>query len=284
MHDPLVSCIIPTHNRRVLLERAMESVLSQSYKNLQAIIVDDASSDDTEALVRRFAVKDQRVRYIKNPSPLGPGGARNVGIASANGDLIAFLDDDDLWLENKTTRQVEAIKDFDAVQCGCITRSGKPMRNYVRKLVKLKDLKRGNILGSTSCFMAWTPMMRANPFDDGLACGEDWDLFIRVCRTGRFAYLPESLVIYDDGNHARLTNLISADLSKTDSMLAVVQKNKDFLGSAWVNYHTASVLLSYFRSRPDKMRKLFHTVKRCGFLPVIRVLLSRARAQRFFHQ
>jgi GalNAc5-diNAcBac-PP-undecaprenol beta-1,3-glucosyltransferase len=283
MNDILVSCIIPTHNRCALLERAIKSVLYQSYSNLEAIVVDEASSDDTDALVCRFAAKDRRVRYIKNPSPLGPGGARNVGVASANGEVISFLDDDDVWLQEKIKQQLEEIKVFDAVHCGSRTRSGKPMTPYGRELVKLSDLKRGNLLGSTSCFMVKTSLMRANPFDEELACGEDWDLFIRLCQKVRLRYLPKAFVIYDDGNHVRLTNRIRCDRSQSESMLAVVQKHKEFLGSYWVRYHTACVLLSYWRGRPGKIERLFDTLNRCGLVPVMGALLSRARAQQFFH-
>jgi glycosyltransferase involved in cell wall biosynthesis len=281
MNDSLVSCIIPTRNRCALLERALTSVLSQSHNKLEAIVVDEASSDDTETLVRDFAAKDPRVRYLKNLSPLGPGGARNIGVASANGEVISFLDDDDVWLENKTTKQLEAIRGFDAVHCGCRTRSGKPMAEYSRDLVGLEDLKRGNILGSTSCFMATTSLMRANLFDVKLVCGEDWDLFIRVSRLGRFIYLPEALVIYDDGDHLRLTNQIRRDSSRSESMLAVVQKHEDFLGSYWVKYHTACVLLSYIRGQPGKIERLVNALKRCGLLPVMKVLVNRAQAQLF---
>jgi glycosyltransferase involved in cell wall biosynthesis len=281
--DTLISCIIPTHNRCALLERAIQSVLSQSYKTLEAIIVNEASSDDTEELIRRLAVKDRRVRYINNSSPLGPGGARNVGIASATGVFVAFLDDDDVWLDTKIDKQMAAIKGFDAILCGSITRSGKPMIGYSKNMVYLDDLKRGNILGSTSCFMATTSVMRANPFDEALACGEDWDLFIRLSKKARFRYLPEQLVIYDDGDHKRLTNLIRSDTSRTRSMLAVVNKHKDFLGSPWVNYHTASVLLSYLKTKPDKTARLLKALRLCGPVALVKVLLDKARALRFLH-
>ena len=92
---PLVSIVIPSRNRCNLLPRAVRSVLNQTYRNIEVIIVDDASTDGTPRAIRELSEQDQRVRGLRNDQPLGGGAARNVGIQAARVKYIAFLDDDD---------------------------------------------------------------------------------------------------------------------------------------------------------------------------------------------
>lgn len=95
----LISIVMPTHNRHLLLKEAIQSVLSQSYREWELIIVDDASSPPVVLDAADLNGSD-RVRLLRNPSSLGPSGARNTGIQSASGDLVTFLDDDDLFTSN----------------------------------------------------------------------------------------------------------------------------------------------------------------------------------------
>ena len=106
MH-PQVSVILPTYNRTGTLGDAMASVLGQSFTDLELIVVDDGSTEDVEAVVRRL--DDGRVRYVRKALNEGAAAARNTGLALAHGHLIAFHDSDDLWLPGKLARQVEQI-------------------------------------------------------------------------------------------------------------------------------------------------------------------------------
>src|SRR3990167_9420175 len=100
MKRPVVSVVMPTFNLARLLERALRSALDQTYDNLEIIVVDDASSDDTPDVVK--TVQDERVRYIRHETNRGGSAARNTGIRIATGEFIAFLDDDDEWESIKT--------------------------------------------------------------------------------------------------------------------------------------------------------------------------------------
>lgn len=102
---PIVSVILPTFNRSHSLAAAMNSVLSQSYHDIELIVVDDASSEDVESTVR--SVGDPRVRYVRRACNGGAGAARNTGLGHAMGQFIAFQDSDDLWLPDKLKRQLE---------------------------------------------------------------------------------------------------------------------------------------------------------------------------------
>lgn len=103
---PLVSVIIPTHNRLPYLPEAVESVFAQCYANWELIIVDDGSTDGTVDYLHALAGRDNRVSVILHPHCANPARVRNAGVAGAHGDYIAFLDSDDLWLPDKLTVQV----------------------------------------------------------------------------------------------------------------------------------------------------------------------------------
>ena len=97
--NPLVSIIVPTYNRAGVLSRAIRSIFSQTYSNIEIIIVDDASCDDTGNVVESFM--DDHIHYIRHDKNQGGSASRNTGIRSAKGSFIAFLDDDDEWLPEK---------------------------------------------------------------------------------------------------------------------------------------------------------------------------------------
>ena len=102
--EPRVSIIMPTYNRGLMLSRAMESALSQTYSDYELIVVDDGSSEDVASVVSRFA--DPRITYFRHETNLGQSSAINTGLDLSRGEFIAFLDDDDLWLPFKLEKQV----------------------------------------------------------------------------------------------------------------------------------------------------------------------------------
>lgn len=103
-----ISVILPTYNRAQSLPMAAKSVLEQSYRDLELIVVDDASTEDIEAVVRQLG--DDRVRYVRQPENRGAAAARNRGLVEAHGTLIAFQDSDDMWLPGKLERQVALLE------------------------------------------------------------------------------------------------------------------------------------------------------------------------------
>jgi len=122
--QPFISVIIPTFNRARQVQSALGSVLTQTYRNFEVIVVDDGSTDETKKGVASF-IKDQsragiQIHYIDQPNQ-GQSAARNRGIKEAKGEWIAFLDSDDLWLPGKLERQVEALRQFEGKSWACIT-------------------------------------------------------------------------------------------------------------------------------------------------------------------
>jgi len=124
MHEsPFISVVIPTYNRQSRVVQAIESVLAQTYRHLEIIVIDDGSTDATEELVRALISKhpaEPRIRYLQQENS-GPSAARNTGIREAAGTWIGFLDSDDIWMPDKLQCQVHAIERFGD-HCGaCFT-------------------------------------------------------------------------------------------------------------------------------------------------------------------
>ncbi len=108
LEQPLVSVIIPTYNRADLIGHTLDSAINQSYRNLEIIVIDDGSVDNTEEVVK--AIGDSRIRYIRHQTNCGGSTARNTGIEAARGEYIAFLDSDDIWVPNKIQLQLASIQ------------------------------------------------------------------------------------------------------------------------------------------------------------------------------
>jgi glycosyltransferase involved in cell wall biosynthesis len=116
---PLVSVVVPTHNRVALLKRTLRSILGQNISDVEVIVVDDGSVDDIAAVVGDL---DPRIQVLRNRQPAGVSAARNRGIAAAQGEWIAFCDDDDLWAPDKLRLQLDAMRETGRLwaYAGCV--------------------------------------------------------------------------------------------------------------------------------------------------------------------
>ncbi|MFK3977021.1 glycosyltransferase family 2 protein [Shewanella vesiculosa] len=108
--QPLVSIIMPSYNAEKTIAQSIESVLQQSYTKWELLITDDKSSDNTINIINEYVAKDTRIQLFKNEKNLGAGGSRNRSIKESNGKYIAFLDSDDLWLDNKLSIQIDYMQ------------------------------------------------------------------------------------------------------------------------------------------------------------------------------
>lgn len=202
---PLVSVVMPMINAALTVRRALDSVRAQTYVEWEAICVDDASADDTVARVT--ALDDPRIRVIRLAASVGPGAARNVGIAAAKGALVAFLDADDEWLPEKFLRQV-ALFEADAGLALAVSdmrvktvdgRDGSSI--YTRQAPvpgaeAWKTLLASSFVATSAAMTRRALLESVGGFDPKLVTGEDQDLFIRLAMAGRVQALPEALGIY----------------------------------------------------------------------------------------
>lgn len=266
--EPLVSVIIPTYKRADLVPRAIECVRRQTYKKVEILVIDDGSPDDTGKVVR--AIPDSRIRYIRHERNKGLPAGRNTGIRAARGEYIAFLDDDDEWRDDKLERQLASIGEYDAVLCVAEV-NGYPLRLHPRPSITLDDLRRGSF--DPSSLLAKASVLKEVKFDESLRQGEDWDAFIRIAQRYTIGWVPEPLLLYNDGGHARMTSearvLKGAEL---DKRMAMLNKHREFFGKKWYNHHVADTLLAYIGSRSDKVGAISFAIHRCGLLAVAWVM------------
>lgn len=208
-----VSVIIPTHNRAALVGRAVRSALHQSHRDLEVIVVDDGSTDDTPSVIAGFA--DTRVRYIVHTMNKGGGAARNSGIEAADGEYIAFLDSDDEWLPDKLERQIAAFQQSDAAVAAIYTgfavidAAGRvtAVRIPRHRGVILSELWCANIVRTVSTVVVRrAALRRVGGFDPTLPACQDWDLWLRLAHVYRFDFLPEVLVRYHASSFGRITH------------------------------------------------------------------------------
>ena len=107
--QPLISIIVPSFFSENHISECIESVQKQTYKNFELIIVDGMSKDKTVGIIKQYQKNDKRIRLVNNPDDDGPAQARSEGIKLSNGDFIAFLDSDDIWIRNKLELQLERL-------------------------------------------------------------------------------------------------------------------------------------------------------------------------------
>jgi hypothetical protein len=197
----LVSVIIPTYNRRQLVAEAVESVLAQTYRPLEVIVIDDGSTDGTEEALRRFG---DQIRHLTQANA-GVAAARNLGIGAATGDYIALLDADDLWAPTKIAKQVEVLErspKAGVVYCGVWSvnvqtgeqfksRCDPTVRGDIRRKLLLRNrVTTSSLLIRRACFET------VGRFDQTLRGSEDRDLWIRISRHFHYECVPEPLVTY----------------------------------------------------------------------------------------
>lgn len=184
---PRVSVIIPTFNCERFIAQTIESVLAQTYRDLELVVVDDGSTDNTRLIVEEF-LKDKRVRYIYQNNS-GASTARNKGFLESSGEYIAFLDSDDLWYPEKLERQVDFLdknKDIGLVNCmvNIIDKESNIIGREECKEVKgITDLLLGSnlITGSASAVMVRRHCIeKVGLFDPGFFISADLDMWVRI--------------------------------------------------------------------------------------------------------
>jgi glycosyltransferase involved in cell wall biosynthesis len=195
-----VSIVIPTRNRSALLQTTLRSALGQKGVNIEVIVVDEASDDDTPSVLA--GISDRRLRVIRNDRPLGLPGARNRGGGEARGEWLVFLDDDDLWAPDKLVRQVRAAADAGCewAYTGAVNFEGRRIV-YSRPPLPPQDvvaaLRRYNAIpgGGSNVVMRRSTWRRVGPFEPRFRNGgEDWEMSIRLAKIGRPAWVCSPLV------------------------------------------------------------------------------------------
>lgn len=228
----LVSVIIPTLNRAKTIERAINSVLAQTWKSVEIIVVDSRSTDNTVALLAQYGDK---VRLISQDR-MGPGFARNAGIQAATGEIISFLDSDDEWLPEKTERQVKLLQSTASagVKC-CVCNARMEFKagavnsfSAARMNPKLPEgiwTNPGQVLTTRFLFFNQVAAVRREALEESgyfrRGVMEDYDLALRLSLLGPWAFVTEPLVIWHEQP--------GDNLSKTHSELEICTRTLEIL-------------------------------------------------------
>jgi glycosyltransferase involved in cell wall biosynthesis len=206
---PKISVVIPSYNRANYIEKTIDSVLEQTVDDIEIILVDDGSTDNTRELVHN-KYGDQ-VIYVYQENQ-GIPGARNTGIKNARGDYIAFLDSDDYWRPNKIERQLALINEHpeygllasrcDKIQCsGNIKKPNRPLSYQGRRGKSgwvLNDLFQANFIRTSSVIIRRDCFDRVGLFDEKLKQAQDYDFWLRMAAEYQVGFINEVLTVYLD--------------------------------------------------------------------------------------
>lgn len=254
---PKVSVIIPTYNRAKLVSDAIDSVLKQTYKDYEIIVVDDGSTDNTRESISKY---HEHIIYLRQPNQ-GPGAARNNGIKRSTGEFIAFLDSDDLWLPERLKMGVamlETNKDVGLVYSNSYRLvdgkrmertyfdNYKPYGGFVFKQLYFQDF-----IPTTSVILRKECFTKLGLFDGGLPLCEDYDMWLRISSCFQLEYIDKALVLH----RRHSCNLIS-------DIVALHKMQKKVLEETYLRYPS---LVKYFR-RDARKRITLVSYLSCRYL------------------
>lgn len=244
----MISVIIPSYNRGYIIKRSLESILNQTYKNIEVLVIDDNSNDNTYEVVN--SIKDSRIRYIKLNENNGACYARNYGVRLAKGEYIAFQDSDDIWYENKLEKQLEYLdkNKLDIVSCKMYIHQDKKNNivfprsiNINKKSIYFENfISTQLLLGKKECFIK-------DPFNTQLPRFQDWELAIRLVDKYNIGILNEILC------EAYIQeNSISRNPQKAIEALEIIKYNHSVSSKVKANYTRLISLYKMQNGEPYK--------------------------------
>lgn len=198
----LVSVIIPNYNSEKFIAETIESVLAQTYENFELLVIDDCSSDGSAAILEEYAKKDSRIRLFRNERNRGAAYTRNVGLREARGKWIAFLDSDDVWLEEKLEKQVAFMQEngyaFTYTYYSRMDEDSQDLNEVITgpKVIKKRKMYRYNYLGCLTV-MYDSEVMGVLQVDERVGNGRnDYALWLKASHKATCYLLPEALSKY----------------------------------------------------------------------------------------
>lgn len=211
MNNDLVSIVTPVYSAESFLTETIISVVNQTYKNWEMILVDDCSPDNSADLINRLAEKDSRIKYLKLKENSGAAVARNTGIANAKGRYVAFLDSDDIWFKDKLENQIEVMKNsnigFTYTNYSMISENGE----LIKERIKLpKKLNYVGLLKNTAIACSSVIIDRDLIGDfrmPNVRKGQDTATWLMILRNHDYAYLVDEVL----GSYRQVQNSISSD-------------------------------------------------------------------------
>lgn len=236
----LVTIITANYNGREYLARAIESVLGQSYPNIEYLIVDDGSTDDSTDIIKDYASRDSRIQTIFLPRNCGVARARNTGIENSTGKYIAFLDADDMWAPEKVEKQLAVFHRHPKAgvvvtgaalidENGQVLQSKKNRKKTTQGTVSLYDYIAGKCHLSINTMTRRDCLETSGLFNPDYIIGEDYELWMRITREYEYYYVNEPLHYYRiHGKNATRNKLFNRE-SKIKILQELVDNHPDLL-------------------------------------------------------
>lgn len=258
-----ISVIIPTYNRCDKLKKSIDSVLQQTYSNIELIIVDDGSTDDTKEMVE--AINDERIIYTAMPANMGPAAARNEGVRLATADVIAFHDSDDLWRPNKLEKQMaywEMHPEFSMIYCAFSYHIGDFEGRFPSRKIENPEgdvfptILVKNTIGTPTMLLRKNCFLELGGFDTEFKCLEDWEFALRFAESYLVGFVDEILmdVYYTSGS--------------------VSSRQSEYIKARCRMIALYKVYLAEYGLFDTVVGKLFEEVAKAGMLEETRSLLS----------
>ena len=240
---PLVSAIIPTHNRSELLKRAIQSVLDQTWENMEIVVVDDASGDNTPQLLQSLSEKNKNLKVIRNNESKGAAASRNIAIENADGEFVAGLDDDDVWRPKRIELLMEEFQEgYAAVTSNDRMDFGEKEIVWKKKpIITLHDLLFYNQVGN-QVLTKKEYLKQVDGYDESLQSAQDYDLWIRLAHDfGPIKTAPHTLQVV---NMSDERESITTSDNQIDGYIACFQKHRDKMNAEQIKYQNYRIKIT----------------------------------------
>ncbi|MFZ9736626.1 MAG: glycosyltransferase family 2 protein [Prochlorotrichaceae cyanobacterium] len=272
---PLISIIIPTYNSEKFIEKTIKSALQQTLQDFELIVVDDCSTDNTVKVIEAIADSDRRIKIFTHTTNVGIAANRNRGIEKASGQYIAFLDHDDLWLNDKLAMQLAALEESKTAAVAyswidLIGEKGEYLRQHLRP--KYTGYIYKKLLITNFLVTASNPLIRMKclqligGFDETIYGSDDWELFIRLARDYEFILVKKCHIKYRIVQGSGTYNFRKFEEGKLRAVNKVFNQvdeplkslKNQALGSFYLYLSFKS--LDYFSSRRDALISLRYMI------------------------
>jgi teichuronic acid biosynthesis glycosyltransferase TuaG len=269
-----VSVIIPTYQSAHYIRDAIDSALSQTYKNTEIIVVDDGSTDDTEDILKTY---EGKIKVIKQKNS-GPSKARNAGILSSSGEYIALLDSDDIWLPNKLEKQMIVFREdpsiglvysdsyiFSDVETWNKTlfQLGKPYEGSIHRQLFIK-----NFIPDLTVMIRRSFLLKAGLFNPAIVFGEDYALWLKVSKETRVGFVNEPLAKYrvhssqlSSKEEQMVTSLILIKETELAENSDLKSLTKSELDHAYYNLYIRYAKILFLNNDIEKAQKVLNIYK-----------------------
>lgn len=275
-----VSVVITTHNRPDYLKESLKAVLQQSVMAKEVFVIDDGSSVSYDDVLSQFP--SEKFTYIKVPVASGANAARNLGIEKSTSDIIAFLDDDDVWDDDYLAQHIAEHESADAVTCGYrFLETPDKIHINPTETITTEVIKKGNKFCGMSGVTCNASLAKKLKFDEELKNSQDWDFFVRITLENVvFKNIPKDIYFYRRGHVSISTEVANMPLEKVFPRLKAFKKHKSLLGKEAYNDRVANQILSQIGKKSNKLRWIGLSVREAGLFATAKVILGKDRIKR----